>query len=144
MREGRGQRAGRGRRPPEGVVGVGRDDGAPGVGVGDDVAEVVGLENPPCAAPRAAQEDLGDGTASGHRRNGAGFYGFGVSVARRFRTASAVGRRREEAEGSAETAAAVSARVEGVERVEGVARTPSSPGDRNLVPVWTCFIANLI
>ena len=98
---------------------------------GDGGAEVVGLENPPCAAPRAAQEDLGDGTASGHRRNGAGFYGFGVSVARRFRTASAVWRRREEAEGSAESAAAVSARVEGVERVEGVARTPSSPGDRN-------------
>ena len=43
--------------------------------------------------------------------------------ARRFRTASAVWRRREEAAGSAETAAAVSARVEeveGVERVEGV------------------------
>ena len=41
----------------------------------------------------------------------------------RSRTASAVCRRREEAEGSAETAEAVSARVEAV---EGVARTQSS------------------
>ena len=87
---------------------------------GDGGAEVVGLENRPCAAQDAAQEDLGDGTASGHRRNGDGFYGFGVSAARRFKTASAVWRRREEAEGSAESAAAVSARVEGVEEVEEV------------------------
>lgn len=76
------------------------------------MVDEVGLENPPRAAQGAAQEDLGNGTASGHRRNGDGFYGFGASVARRFRTASAVWRRREEAEGSAETAAAVSARVE--------------------------------
>ena len=79
---------------------------------GGKTPEVVGLENPPRAAQGAAQEDLGNGTASGHRRNGDGFYGFGASAARRFRTASAVWRRREEAEGSAETAAAVSARVE--------------------------------
>ena len=67
-----------------------------------------------------------DGRAVGVQRRR---WARGIQSALRSRTASAVRRRREEAEGAAEIAEAVSARVEEVREVEGVEeveRTQSS------------------
>ena len=68
VREGGGKGAGGRDRVAEGVVGVGRDDGTVGIGVGDDVAVVV-VGRVEGAVARADGEETAD-TASALERTG--------------------------------------------------------------------------